>query len=421
MASSFVSLLLPFWVVGPLEVATRLPSGSLRTKASSALLVWSHGFPSRNPRTLIANCAFSRRVRRLSIKFSTTMRPTRSLRSIWRCMLLIWHNAFPSNLESVSNMAWGFLLVFIRNFLLDLFFFSQPWRPGEWTHSGRPVRGSTRSSTSLRIGASSWRKRTSWFLSTSHGKPTATKKKKKKKKTPTKEQVSQFQKTAKQEHNQYQNNVTTWHCFFFFFFFFGFQVSRGLEVFLREWLWWLCFGLRHCMPAVEGYDRAVWSQDLARRRFEVRESEVEIWSRGDDCSVFGHDGSNINHVMLFLRCFANCPSSCFSSQDIFNDSVKYTANTPPAQIKARTWRSSMITPFAGNIMIFLYNCTQRNDSAPYRVKLVHNEREFDIGDIYQECSSLLNRLFLVFSFFFVFCFLFLGSLRCRWSHLLCPT
>jgi hypothetical protein len=56
-------------------------------------------------------------------------------------------------------------------------------------------------------------------------------------------------------------------------------------------------------------------------------------------------------------------------------------------IKKRTWRSSMITPFAGNIMIMLYNCSERNDGVPYRVKLIHNEREFHSD--YPECQGEL--------------------------------
>lgn len=40
-------------------------------------------------------------------------------------------------------------------------------------------------------------------------------------------------------------------------------------------------------------------------------------------------------------------------------------------------------------MVMLYNCSERGDGVPYRVKLIHNEREFDIGDVYQECQGEL--------------------------------
>lgn len=35
----------------------------------------------------------------------------------------------------------------------------------------------------------------------------------------------------------------------------------------------------------------------------------------------------------------------------------------------------------------LYDCKSRNDGVPYRVELIHNEREFNISDVFQECKG----------------------------------
>jgi hypothetical protein len=40
-----------------------------------------------------------------------------------------------------------------------------------------------------------------------------------------------------------------------------------------------------------------------------------------------------------------------------------------------------------DVAIMLYDCKSRNDGVPYRVELIHNEREFNISDVFQECQG----------------------------------
>eukprot|EP01122_Echinamoeba_exundans_P014807 TRINITY_DN6791_c0_g1_i1.p1 TRINITY_DN6791_c0_g1~~TRINITY_DN6791_c0_g1_i1.p1 ORF type:complete len:554 (+),score=71.50 TRINITY_DN6791_c0_g1_i1:1-1662(+) len=72
---------------------------------------------------------------------------------------------------------------------------------------------------------------------------------------------------------------------------------------------------------------------------------------------------------------------------IFNDSTKLSAFSSKEDIRARKYRISLMSPFAGNIAIMLYDCKSRNDGVPYRVELIHNEREFNISDVFQECKG----------------------------------
>lgn len=65
---------------------------------------------------------------------------------------------------------------------------------------------------------------------------------------------------------------------------------------------------------------------------------------------------------------------------LFKDSYPLTADLTPEQIENRKWRDSIISPFAANYAFALYECTGNQ----YKVKLVHNEVEYNIPG----CSSL---------------------------------
>jgi len=65
---------------------------------------------------------------------------------------------------------------------------------------------------------------------------------------------------------------------------------------------------------------------------------------------------------------------------LFKDDYPLTANTSQGQIQNRNWTTSVISPFGANFAFALYNC-----SGEYRVKLTHNEVEYQFpgcSDIY---------------------------------------
>jgi multiple inositol-polyphosphate phosphatase / 2,3-bisphosphoglycerate 3-phosphatase len=65
---------------------------------------------------------------------------------------------------------------------------------------------------------------------------------------------------------------------------------------------------------------------------------------------------------------------------LYNDSYQWKADSPWDRISQRQWRTSIISPFAGNFMLILYNCSAATDGgAQYRVKMLHNEKEFSLG------------------------------------------
>lgn len=57
---------------------------------------------------------------------------------------------------------------------------------------------------------------------------------------------------------------------------------------------------------------------------------------------------------------------------LFKDNKPLQWNNSLQQIENRQWRTSKISPFAANIAFLLYNC-----SGHFRVKLMHNEQEYE--------------------------------------------
>lgn len=57
---------------------------------------------------------------------------------------------------------------------------------------------------------------------------------------------------------------------------------------------------------------------------------------------------------------------------LFKDEKPITADSTQEEIENRKWRTSIISPFAANLMFVLYKC----DAGDFRVKLLHNEVEY---------------------------------------------
>jgi len=61
---------------------------------------------------------------------------------------------------------------------------------------------------------------------------------------------------------------------------------------------------------------------------------------------------------------------------LFNDSYPLRYNSSDAEIQNRQWRTSQISCYTANIAMLLYSCPAT--SSPFRVKLLHNEAEYQV-------------------------------------------
>jgi multiple inositol-polyphosphate phosphatase/2,3-bisphosphoglycerate 3-phosphatase len=64
---------------------------------------------------------------------------------------------------------------------------------------------------------------------------------------------------------------------------------------------------------------------------------------------------------------------------LFEDSSPLLWNSSQETIDNRLWRTSIVSPFAANVIFELYNCT-----GEFKVKLLHNEQEYG----FPECNDL---------------------------------
>jgi len=70
---------------------------------------------------------------------------------------------------------------------------------------------------------------------------------------------------------------------------------------------------------------------------------------------------------------------------LFRDKEPIKWDSPPSVTNNRLWRSSYIAPFTANVNVVLYQCKYSAKNISYVVKLMHNEKEYEIpncGQLY---------------------------------------
>lgn len=90
---------------------------------------------------------------------------------------------------------------------------------------------------------------------------------------------------------------------------------------------------------------------------------------------------------------------------LFKDEKPIHSNMTIEEIEKRHWRISKISPFAANIIAFLYECNDPNRNEKYLIKFFHNEKEIKIPRCKDSLCGL-NEIKKIFE----------NDLKCDFSH-----